>query len=99
MPFRDDGLTRLILAAITVQLSLIEPMEARVPYYNLTDGDRTLSEPARDRADALRIFGEQIGKRLTLVEQDTVAPHLMDEWTEGAHWVHPTIPVWVIPDT
>jgi hypothetical protein len=68
-----------------------------VPYYNLAIGENVLSSPARDPAAALQIFGRDIGKTLTLVDQGVVAEYLLDEWTVGPHWVRPHIPVWVIP--
>lgn len=71
-----------------------EAEELLMPNYNLAVGTDVLSEVARDRADALMIFGERIGKDLTLEDQGTIAPYLMDEWHEGPHWINPTIPVW-----
>ena len=65
-----------------------------MPYYNLSVGNEVLSEVASGRSDALERFGKSLGKKLTLSDQGNVAPYLLDEWTEGPHWVRPTIPVW-----
>lgn len=70
-----------------------------MPYYNLAisnEPERVLSTPAKDREEALAIFGKELGKRLTLDEQETVADYMLDEWHEGPHWVNPTIPVFEI---
>jgi hypothetical protein len=67
-------------------------------YYNLRVEDRTLSTPARDRGEALALFGKELCLKLTLDEPDTVAAlYLMDEWEIGPHWVNPTIPVFATP--
>jgi hypothetical protein len=55
-----------------------------------------LDAAARDREDALTIFGKELGLRLTLKDQDTPASYLLDEWHESPHWVNPTIPVFKI---
>ncbi len=65
-----------------------------MPYYNLTVSEKTLSAAAANRSAALLHFEQEIGKKLTLEDQGGVPEHLMDEWTESPHWVHPTIPVW-----
>ena len=65
-------------------------------YYNLliVDSHRTLSTPAKDRSDALAIFGKELNLKLTLEGHDAAAvPYLLDEWEIGPHWVNPTIPV------
>ncbi len=69
-----------------------------MPYYDLlvVDENRTLAAAARDRKDALAIFGKELGLRLTLNDQDIPASYLLDEWHESPHWVNPTIPVFVI---
>ncbi len=68
-----------------------------MPYYNLFVGeDRTLAAAARDREEALAIFGKELGLRLTLNDQDTPTSYLLDEWYESPHWVKPTIPVFEI---
>jgi hypothetical protein len=67
-----------------------------VTYYNLliVDQQRTLATPARDRSEALAIFGKELDLNLTLEGGDAVAvPYLLDEWEVGPHWVNPTIPV------
>ena len=68
-----------------------------MPYYNLlvVAEIRTLSDVARDRAEALVKFGATLGVRLTFEERGVAAPYLLDEWYEGPHWVNPTIPVFV----
>lgn len=69
-----------------------------MPYYDLlvVDEQRTLATLARDREDALAIFGKELDLRLTLNDQDIPAPYLLDEWRESPHWVNPTIPVFEI---
>jgi hypothetical protein len=69
-----------------------------MPHYNLliVAEQRTLAGTARDREEAVAAFGREIGRRLTLDDQDIPAPYLLDEWHEGPHWVHPTIPVFEI---
>jgi len=71
-----------------------------MPYYNLlvVNENRTLATAASDRADALTIFGEELGLRLTLNDQDIPAPYLLDEWHKSPHWVNPTIPVFELPN-
>ena len=59
---------------------------------------KTLSTPARDRTEALAIFGKELGLKLTLENSHAaVASYLLDEWEVGPHWVNPTIPVFGIP--
>jgi hypothetical protein len=71
----------------------------RMPYYSLKieNTDKNLSTPAHDRADALRIFGKELGLMLSLEDSGVVSEtYLMDEWWNDApHWVNPTIPVYV----
>ena len=69
-----------------------------MPYYNLlvVDENRLLATEAGDKEGAVADFGEQLGKQLTLNEQDAPAPYLLDEWHKGPHWVNPTIPVFEI---
>jgi hypothetical protein len=66
-------------------------------YYSLliVDKQETLSGvAARDRAEAVAMFGQQLGRDLTLTDDDTgVAEYLLDEWWEQPHWVNHTIPV------
>lgn len=66
-------------------------------YYSLliVDKHKSLSTPAKDRVEALRIFGSQIGVHLTLESESVSAPYLLDEWEESPHWVNHTIPVFV----
>lgn len=72
-----------------------------MPYYNLAVGNepgRILSAAAKDRSEALAIFGKELGKRLTLDDQGIVAPYLLDEWQNGPHWINPTISVFEFSD-
>ena len=66
-------------------------------FYSLliVDQHKSLSTPAGDRAEALAIFGKELGVNLTLDNDGVaVADYLMDEWWQtGPHWVNPTIPV------
>lgn len=66
-----------------------------MPYYDLlvVSENRILATAAKDRDDALAIFGRELGLSLTLDEQDTPASYMLDEWHDGPHWVNPTIPV------
>ena len=57
-----------------------------MPYYNLAvvnEPGRILSTAAKDRVEALAIFGEELGKRLTLDDQELTASYLLDEWQNG----------------
>ena len=67
-------------------------------YFNLrvVQDHRTLAAAAKDREEALNIFGQELGARLTLDDQGTPAPYLLDEWHDSPHWVNPTIPVFEI---
>jgi len=70
-------------------------------YYNLliVGQHKTLSTPARDRSEALAIFGKQLGLKLILDGANAVVvPYLLDEWEVGPHWVNPTIPVFATPN-
>ena len=69
-----------------------------MPYYNLlvVNENRMLATVAGDREGAVADFGEQLGKQLTLNEQDAPPSYLLDEWHEGPHWVNPTIPVFEV---
>jgi hypothetical protein len=69
-----------------------------MPYYNLSvvGGQELASIPAQSRAEALAIFGSELGIELTF-EGDATAPYLLDEWEAGPHWVNPTIPVFEKP--
>ena len=66
-----------------------------MPYYDLlvVDENRILATAAKDREEALEIFGEELEQHLTLIEQDTPASYMLDEWHQSPHWVNPTIPV------
>ncbi len=67
-------------------------------YFNLrvVQDHRTLAAAAKDREEALTIFGREVGARLTLDDQGVPAPYLLDEWHDSPHWVNPTIPVFEI---
>jgi hypothetical protein len=72
-----------------------------MPYYTLKimKDLRHLHASARDRADALRKFGDELKVSLTLDEQEQIAAYLMDEWfetDESPHWTNPTIPVFAL---
>ena len=57
-----------------------------MPHYSLAivnEPGRVLSTPAKDREEALTIFGKELGKRLTLDEKKMVADYVLDEWHEG----------------
>ena len=65
-------------------------------YYSLliVDEQRSLSTAARDRSEALAIFGKELGLRLTLEDSNAAAAgYLLDEWESGPHWVNHHIPV------
>jgi hypothetical protein len=67
-----------------------------LPNYNLLilDQQKTIATPAMDCADALAIFGKNLGVKLTLDQGDMpYAPYRLDEWEVGPHWVNCTIPV------
>ena len=72
-----------------------------MPYYNLRVGEtnRILWTTAGDREAALMDFGAELGKRLTLVEQDMPPPYMMDEFHEHdcPRWLKFHIPVFKIP--
>jgi hypothetical protein len=68
-------------------------------YYNLAvvnERGRVLSTPAKDRQEALALFGKELGKQLTLDDQGAVAPYLLGESEKALHWINPTIPVFEI---
>ena len=72
-----------------------------MPYYSLliVDQHKTLATPARDRPDALAIFGKELGIKLTLEAPPMGGPqYLLDErWEVGPYLVNPTIPVFAAP--
>jgi hypothetical protein len=71
-----------------------------MPWYELWEnGEHTLeSVSAKDPADAVAIFGEQLGLRLTLEDQGDVAPYMLREIEANAGWSErrPKIAVWII---
>jgi hypothetical protein len=69
-----------------------------MPNYNLrvVNENRVLDTVSGDRESAVADFGKQLGKQLSLNDQDGPAPYLLDEWHESPHWVNPTIPVFEI---
>lgn len=65
-------------------------------YYTLLviDENKPLHTPARDRDEALLIFGNELGCKLTFeAPNSAIAPYLLDEWEHGPHSSNPTIPV------
>ena len=67
-----------------------------MPFYDLriVDQHSTLATVAKDRSEALAIFGTELGLKLAMANQGAVdAPYLLDEWEIGPHWVNPTLPV------
>jgi hypothetical protein len=72
-----------------------------MPYYQLfvASTNETLSEVAANRADALAKFGKTLGLRLTLIDQDIVAPYMLGEREENQAWITPpNIPVFEVSD-
>ena len=69
-----------------------------MPYYSLliADDQRYIQAVAPDRAGALLLFAEQLGHEVTDEDNGSVAPYLLDEWTEGPHWTNPTIPIFKV---
>jgi hypothetical protein len=70
-----------------------------MPYYNLqvVASHEILSDAARDRADALSKFSEELGVQLTLDDSGGPAEYLLDEWDgPGPHWIRPHIRVFRI---
>jgi hypothetical protein len=67
-----------------------------MPFYTLETGStgKHLHTPAADRADALRIFGKELGRTLSFDVTDDAETYLMDEWWNNPHWTNPTIPVY-----
>jgi hypothetical protein len=60
----------------------------------IVDQQKHLPAVAGDRTEALTIFGEQLGQKLSLEDSDEACDfYLLDEWTSGPHCVNPTIPV------
>jgi hypothetical protein len=67
-----------------------------VPYYNLKiiETNEILADAtSANREGALGLFGDELGKPLTFKDQGGPAPYLFEEWTDGPHWINPTIPV------
>ena len=69
-----------------------------MPYYDLlvVVTNETHSDAAENRDAALAKFGDKLGKRLTLIDQDHAPQYLLDEWTESPHWGKPHIPVFEV---
>lgn len=69
-----------------------------MPYYSLlvVAENKILSDAAGSCEEALAKFGVELGIQLTLVDQGCVALYLLDEWTDGPHWINPHIPVFAI---
>jgi hypothetical protein len=72
-----------------------------MPYYNflVVSENQTLSTPARDRNEALAIFGKELGVCLTLDDQGIVALYMLGESHKNVHWIKPTIPVYWLSTT
>jgi hypothetical protein len=74
-----------------------KPRQVDMPFYSLLilGENKSLFTPARDRNEALALFGRELNLKLTLDDSDTViARYLLDEWDfPGPHWVDHTIPV------
>jgi hypothetical protein len=68
-------------------------------FYNLklkiVQNHETLSEPARDRSEALNLFGKKRAVSLTFEDNNTVVQYLFGESAKNPHWVSCTIPVYV----
>ncbi len=65
---------------------------------NVTKQETTGGVAAGNRAEAVALFGRQLGLDLTLEDDDShVADFLLDEWTEQPHWLNHTIPVFLKP--
>jgi hypothetical protein len=60
-------------------------------------GEVALHTVARDRADALKQFAKKLGYEITEKPKgdirDLITDLMLDEWEDGPHWIHPTIPV------
>lgn len=70
-----------------------------MPNYSLQiEPGKVLFAVAGSRGEALAELGEHLGQALTLDDQGSVAPYLLDEWNESPHWFYPTIPVFVFDD-
>ena len=64
-----------------------------MPFYSLLilGENKSVFTPARDRNEALALFGRELNLKLTLSD-------LLDEWDfPGPHWVNHTIPVFEMP--
>jgi hypothetical protein len=70
-----------------------------MPYYDLwiaSENRQLEPQRARDRDDALEIFGRELSVRLTLEDQGVVAPYMLGESQDNIHWAKATIPVYEI---
>jgi hypothetical protein len=78
-----------------------KPRQVDMPFYSLLilGENKSLFTPARDRNEALALFGRELNLKLTLDDSDTViARYLLDEWDfPGPHWVNHTTPVFEMP--
>ena len=79
------------------------PRQVDMPFYSLLilGENKSLFTPARDRNEALALFGRELNLKLTLDDSDgviVIARYLLDEWDfPGPHWVNHTIPVFEMP--
>ena len=71
-----------------------------MPYYNLrvADSNGVLWTAAGNREAALMEFGDQLGTRLTLVDQGVPPTYMMDENLEheSPRWLNFSIPVFEV---
>jgi hypothetical protein len=67
-----------------------KPRQVDMPFYSLLilGENKSLFTPARDRNEALALFGRELNLKLGLDDSDTViARYLLDEWDfPGPHW-------------
>ena len=73
-----------------------------MPYYSLfveETGETRSGIVAQSREEAMAKFGEQLGRVLTLDDQDIAPPYLLGERRDPEGWVpQPDIPVFDAPD-
>jgi hypothetical protein len=60
----------------------------------IVDKQTHLRAVAGDQSEALAILGKQLDQKLSLEDSDEASDvYLLDEWTNGPHYVNPTIRV------
>ena len=65
-------------------------------FYSLliVEQQKPLSTVARDRAEALAVFGKELGMQLSLEDSDAASTvYFLDEWEVGPRFTNPTIRV------